>query len=141
MLLAGVVFCIIVAPVAGADEAQAAEEFYNRISGNPNFEKFPNGEQFCWHAASGIHTFVEMYEATGDRAWLDQGVRYYDFLVDRLAEGPDGYKGFIGPYIYDNNYWCDVHVGDAILWRGILEFSALVLADSGPCGQIRRQSP
>ena len=31
--------------------------------------------------------------------------------------------------MYDKRYWCDVHVGDAILWRGILDFAALVLGD------------
>ena len=110
-------------------EALSAEDYFKRISGNPNFKTSPKGESFCWHAAAGMHTFVEMYEATHDTVWLDYGIKYYDFLVEKLDTGPDGYKGWIGPYMYDKQYWCDVHVGDAILFRGILEFAALALAD------------
>ena len=114
-----------------AQESQAvsAGDYYNQMTGNPNLKTNPKGESYCWHAASGMHTFVNMFEATRDKSWLDQGIRYYDYLIDNLDTGPDGYKGWIGPYMYDSKYWCDVHVGDAILWNGILEFSVLVLDD------------
>src|ERR1035441_5300355 len=51
------------------------------------------GENFCWHAASLMSTFVEGYEASHDPAWLDAGVKYYDWCVGKMAVGPDGYKG------------------------------------------------
>ena len=37
--------------------------------------------------------------------------------------------GWIGPYIYDEQYWCDVHVGDAILINPMLRFAEVVLAN------------
>jgi hypothetical protein len=46
-----------------------------------------------------------------------------------MQTGPDGYQGWIGPYEYDNAVWCDVHVGDAILFDGLVEFVELALAD------------
>lgn len=102
---------------------------YQSIMSNPNLTQY-EGESWCWHAAYSIHTFVDGYEATHNTQWLDYGVQYYDYIVEQMKTGPDGYKGWIGPYIYDNNYWCDVHVGDAILLRGMLRFSVLVLSDS-----------
>ncbi|MBN1293199.1 MAG: hypothetical protein JXB48_15280 [Candidatus Latescibacteria bacterium] len=119
--------CFTVQIYAQQPQTLTAKSYYDRISGNPNLEKNPKGESFCWHAASGMGTFVNMYEATGDKSWLDYGIKYYDLLVSNLDSGPDGYKGWIGPYMYDTQYWCDVHVGDAILWRGILDFAVLVL--------------
>ena len=47
-----------------------------------------------------------------------------------MATDPDGYKGWIGVYGYDDNYWQDALVGDAILIEGILDFSVLVLEDN-----------
>jgi hypothetical protein len=91
------------------------------------------GEQFCWNNAFGLPDFLEGYKATGDMAYLDWGVKYYDALIGKMTLGPDGYKGFIGPYIYNSRfkhqYWCDVHVGDAILLGGILDFSYTVMRD------------
>ncbi len=119
--------CLGISERSPAQESPvSAEEYYRRMTGNPNLKTNPKGESFCWHAASGMHTFVSMFEATGDRNWLDWGVQYYDFLIGNLDTGPDGYRGWIGPYMYDKQYWCDVHVGDAILWKGILDFSVLV---------------
>ena len=85
------------------------------------------GENFCWHAAYLMSTFVEGYEASHDPAWLDAGVKYYDWCVGKMAVGPDGYKGWIGPA--DNGLWYDDHVGDAVLVEPMLEFSELVLKD------------
>ena len=74
--------------------------------------------------------FCSGYQAWQDTAWLDWGVRYYDFLTGKLLTGPDGYQGWIGPYEYDNSVWCDVHVGDAILFNGLVAFAEVVLADA-----------
>jgi hypothetical protein len=98
---------------------------------NPNLkvEGQVTGEQFCWHAASGADDFVDGYLGSQDAAWLDHGAAYFDWLVSLMATAPDGYRGWIGPYIYDGQYWCDVHVGDAILINPMLRFAEVVLAD------------
>ena len=87
------------------------------------------GENFAWHAASGMGSFLQGYEATGNTVYLDWGVKYYDAVLARMAEGPDGYKGWIGPYIYNTKRWCDCHVGDAILFDPILDFAYAVERD------------
>jgi hypothetical protein len=85
------------------------------------------GEGFCWHAAYHMGIFVKGYEASRDPAWLDWGVKFYDWCVNLMAAGPDGYKGWIGPA--GNGLWYDDHVGDSILVERMLEFSELVLKD------------
>jgi hypothetical protein len=107
----------------------SAEETLNRSLRNPALKGDSTGEGFCWQAAYSMGDFLEGYQATGDTAWLDAGVKYYDFLLDRMAVGPDGYKGWIGPFVYNNKYWCDVHVGDALLFEHMLEFGATVHKD------------
>ncbi len=97
---------------------------------NPAFVGNANGENFCWHARVGLDQFVENYELTKDTKWLDAGIKYYDFLIGNMKTDPDGYRGWIGIYGYDDNYWQDALVGDAILLEGILNFSVLVLEDS-----------
>ena len=87
------------------------------------------GEDFCWHANYYLGSFLRAYQAWNDTAWLDQGVRYYEFLCSKLLTGPDGYQGWIGPYEYDHSVWCDVHVGDAVLCNGMTAFAEVVLAD------------
>jgi len=49
------------------------------------------------------------------------------FLSGNFFTDPDGYKGWIGEYGYDSNYWQDALVGDAILVAGILDFCELVM--------------
>ncbi|MEX0886010.1 MAG: hypothetical protein WD009_06180 [Phycisphaeraceae bacterium] len=119
------------AAAANAQELDVNPQDYYRsaIAGNPRWGDEHTGEQFCWHARVPAGTFVQGYLATGDRAWLDEAVHYFDTLVDRMDEGADGYKGWIGPYIYDNSVWGDVHVGDAILFDPMLRFSELVLVE------------
>jgi hypothetical protein len=107
--------------------APSPEAFFNGLMRDRGLQL--EGEDFCWHAAYSLHGFVQGYEVWRDTAWLDQGLRYYDFLLSKLRTGPDGYLGWIGPYEYDNSVWCDVHVGDAILFNGLVGFSELVLAD------------
>ena len=127
-----VTILIFTFPVFSKDLAKpdiTPQRLYQRMINKPSFKNNPRGESFCWHAANGMGQLVNMYLATGDTGWLDSGIKYYDFLIDKMDTGPDGYKGWIGPYMYDNKYWCDVHVGDAILLRGILDFSVLVLED------------
>jgi hypothetical protein len=104
-------------------------ELSKKMINNPDFVKNANGENFCWHARVGLDQFVDNYDLTKDTRWLDAGIKYYDFLIGRMETDPDGYKGWIGVYGYDDNYWQDALVGDAILLEGILNFSVLVLED------------
>ncbi len=108
-----------------------------KTSPNALYEKMINygpvknlkGEGFCWNARVGMDQFIDNYILTKNTEWLDAGVKYFDFLINKMDTGPDGYKGWIGPYMYDNKYWIDSHVGDAILLSGMLDFSVLVLED------------
>ena len=106
-----------------------AEDYYQKMVDNPDLERYSRGESFCWHARVGMKQFVNNYKITKDKSWLDYGVKYYDFLLDKMDTAPDGYKGWIGPYGYDKNFWCDVHVGDAILLVEMLDFAEMVLKD------------
>lgn len=107
-----------------------------KLSETPNglFERMTNygpvknqkGEGFCWYARGDMDLYIENYKLTGNTEWLDAGVKYYDFLIGKMDTGPDGYKGWIGPYMYDQKVWIDSHVGDALLLTAILDFSVLV---------------
>jgi hypothetical protein len=105
------------------------DQLYEKMANNPSFKENFAGEAFCWHARSGMDQFVDNYELTKNTEWLDAGVRYYDFLISKMETGPDGYKGWIGPYMYDKEYWIDSHVGDGILMNGILDFALVVMED------------
>jgi hypothetical protein len=109
--------------------AKAAERLYQERMHDPVWSLDYSGETFAWHAAYDMGGFVEGYEATGDTIFLDWGVKYYDALIAKMAEGPDGYKGWIGPFEYNDKYWCDDHVADAILFEGILDFGFAVTRD------------
>jgi hypothetical protein len=54
---------------------------------------------------------VRNYLATRDATWLEAGVKVYDFCIARMRPGPDGYRGFVGEFIYNvrekTNNWCD----------------------------------
>jgi hypothetical protein len=118
-------------PVAlGADDATAdAQKMLQKATSNSTFKWKYTGEQFAWNSNADLHSFLRKYEATGDEAYLDAGVKYYDAVLAKMATGPDGYRGFIGPFIYKNSLWCDVHVGDALMFDGILDFAAKVVRD------------
>ena len=114
-------------PLLAADDRQQPEALYQSIMRDAGLQL--KGEDFCWHAGYHVHYFLRAYQAWQDTAWLDQGLKYYEFLVAHLDTGPDGYQGWIGPYEYDHSVWCDVHVGDAVLFNGLLAFAEAVLAD------------
>jgi len=122
---------LLVATALHAQAPPSPEAHFQRVMANPNLkvEGQVTGEQFCWHAASAADDFVDAYLAWNDAAWLDRGAAYFDWLVSLMATAPDGYRGWIGPYIYDPQYWCDVHVGDAILINPMLRFAEVVLAN------------
>ncbi len=127
MFLAG--GCAANAALAQDNHAAQAERIYNDRMQDPFWKLDYTGEDFAWHAAFGMGGFLEGYEATGDTVFLDWSVKYYDALIAKMAVGPDGYKGWIGPYEYNDKYWCDDHVGDAILFDGILDFGYAVSRD------------
>lgn len=85
------------------------------------------GEGVCWHAAYDMGRFMDGYRRTQDTSYLDAAVSYYDALIAKLHTSPDGYQGWVGPFIYDENVICDVHIGDAILINPMLDFSETVL--------------
>ena len=105
------------------------DELYRKAINNPGFEKSPDGEGFCWQAKGAMGQFISYYNLTKNTEWLDAGVKYYDFLVSKMATAPDGYKGWIGSYLSDRKYWQDVLVGDALLTEGLLNFAILVRED------------
>ena len=84
------------------------------------------GEQTGWNLNWYLGPVLRKCEAATDD-WLEPAERILNMLADKMAVGPDGYKGFIGPYIYnEHEHWCDVHVGDAILIEHLLHFAAIV---------------
>jgi hypothetical protein len=69
-----------VSPAPAADaERSAPQAFYEKVLRNPNLNKNCHEEVFCWHA-DDLPEFV---------------VRYYDYLLDQLQTGLDGYQGWI----------------------------------------------
>lgn len=88
------------------------------------------GEGVCWHAAVNAGRFTRMARQTDDPAWVEAGLVYFDALSGKLHTSPDGYRGWVGPYIYDESVWGDVHVGDAILVNPMLDLATYVLLEA-----------
>ena len=55
------------------------------------------GEDFCWHASYYIGNFLRAWQAWQDTAWLDQGVRYYEFMPEQTAHRPRRLSGLDRP--------------------------------------------
>jgi len=118
-----------VAATKTAGTEPMAKQIFDGAMSHVNKFDTATGEGFCWHARARGAPLLTGYRAYRDPVWLDYAERYCDELVARMATGPDGYKGFIGPFIYDENVWADVHIGDSILINLMLEFAEIVLAD------------
>ena len=86
----------------------------------------PTGEQFGWNVNWFLVPLLENCRQTPTNEWLVPAEKILNSMFDKMSEGPDGYKGFVGPYIYNNEYWCDVHVSDAILCSHALAFAMIV---------------
>jgi hypothetical protein len=87
----------------------------------------PTGEQVGWNWNWYLSQIMEKCKATPTEDWLNPTEKLLNTMFDKMSEGPDGYKGFVGPYIYnEKEYWCDVHVSDAILCAHALTFCMLV---------------
>ena len=84
------------------------------------------GEGLAWHLSYYLGPILRNCDSGADD-WMEPTERILNMLADKMATGPDGYKGFIGPYIYnEKEHWCDVHVGDAILIEHMLHFARIV---------------
>jgi len=84
------------------------------------------GEQVAWNLNWFLGPVLRKCDTATDD-WLEPTERILNMLADKMAVGPDGYKGFIGPYIYnEKEHWCDVHVGDAILIEHMLHFASII---------------
>jgi hypothetical protein len=123
------------APAQRSRNASDPQTIYNNAINEKAWKWGYTGEDFAWQTnASGLHSLVQGYERTKDTAYLDYAVKYFDALLAKMETGPDGYKGFIGPYEYNTGkevkYWCDDHIGDALLFNAMLEFSTTVTADA-----------
>jgi hypothetical protein len=106
-----------------------AEEYFDRVRSDRGLHTPEAGEQWAWVVNYHVHGFTLGFEAYQDLAWLDKAVQFYDFALSRLRRAPDGYLGWIGPYIYDGSLWTDVHVGDALVFNPMLRFAQIVVAD------------
>ena len=87
------------------------------------------GEGVCWHASWRAGDFVRGARQSSDLAYLDGAQRYFDALMGKLHTSPDGRKGWVGPYIYDESVIADVHIGDAILVNHMLAFALYVRSE------------
>ncbi|MEP7142672.1 MAG: hypothetical protein ABI707_07370, partial [Ferruginibacter sp.] len=105
------------------------QESYEKAINDPDFVKNAKGEGFCWYAVGWLRRFKAKYGETKNKEWLEAGLKYCDFLINRLDVSPDGYKGWVGPFLSDNDYWQDVLVGDALLFEGILDYCLIVNED------------
>jgi len=114
--------------VSAAAQPTDAERMTNRIQQMMNQvpDGGPTGEQVGWNWNWHLAQLMERCRQTPTEEWLDPTEKILNTMFDKMSEGPDGYKGFVGPYIYNNEYWCDVHVSDAILTAHALTFAMLV---------------
>lgn len=115
---------------SGYKPPMTPEAFYEKMMNQPVLKEL-TGESFCWNARGvGMDDYVGYYKLTKDTKWLDYGVKYYDFLLSMMDVAPDGYKGWIGPYLSDKRFYQDVLVGDALLFEGMLDFCIVVNGDA-----------
>ncbi|MCL1909892.1 MAG: hypothetical protein FWG05_03045, partial [Kiritimatiellaeota bacterium] len=84
------------------------------------------GEGIAWHWAYSLGRILEACKVWPNDDWMAPTEKALNILADKMVTGPDGYKGFVGPYIYDANKWADVHIGDAILIKPMLSFAEVV---------------
>ncbi|MCL2348718.1 MAG: hypothetical protein FWC50_10720 [Planctomycetaceae bacterium] len=120
---------ILVAVIAPAQTSDSARQMTGRIL--KMIEEVPDGgptgEQVGWNWNWYLCQLMDNCRNTPTGEWLQPTEKILNTMFDKMSEGPDGYKGFIGPYIYnENEYWCDVHVSDAILTSHALTFAMIV---------------
>ena len=95
-----------------------------------NAENNLTGELFAWQANYNAEAFQDTYLQTRDPEYLRAAQILFDGWMSRLFTDPeDGFRGWVGPYIYDNRFITEALVSDAILTRHLLRFARLVLVD------------
>ena len=86
----------------------------------------PTGEQVGWNWNWYLGPLLDNCRKTPTEEWMLPTEKILNTMFDKMTAGYDGYKGFVGPYIYNDEYWCDVHVSDAILCSHALKFAMIV---------------
>ena len=112
-----------------AAQQNEAERMTNRLQQMINQvpDGGPTGEQVGWNWNWYLDQLMERCRQTPTEEWLAPTEKILNTMFDKMSEGPDGYKGFVGPYIYnEKEFWCDVHVSDAILCGHALTFAMIV---------------
>ena len=104
-------------------------DLYSTLTLNPALKENYGGEPFAWHATNNADLFVKGYRVWKDTAWLNWGIKYFEFLQSRMHPGPDGYIGLIGPNFREDGLWNNEVISDALVANLLLEFSELVLND------------
>lgn len=74
----------------GAKQQTEAEKYYQRMINKQSIKEYAKGEHFCWRAASGMDRFVNNFTATKDGDWIKEGIKYCDFLLDRMDTARTG---------------------------------------------------
>ena len=121
---------VTVVPVSvSAQSPNAAKQLTDRIL--KMIEEVPDGgptgEQVGWNWNWYLNQLMDQCRKTPTEEWLQPTERILNTMFDKMSEGYDGYKGFVGPFIYnENEYWCDVHVSDAILTGHALTFAMII---------------
>ena len=123
------IICLsLISSVSGQDKPELRQRetaaFAERMNAIP--DGGATGEGLAWRLSYALGSILRNCESGSDD-WLAPTESILNMLANKMALGPDGYKGFIGPYIYnEKEHWCDVHVGDAILIDHLLHFARIV---------------
>jgi hypothetical protein len=120
-----------VAPPAAATIASTPQKYLDGSTANAQRRMTGKytGDSWTWHACFPMHGFLDSYLATGDKAWLDAAVTYFDWNLSLLLKGPDGQPGWLGP-VGGHEGWLGEHpIGDAIMLEPMVRFAELVLKD------------
>ena len=117
---------VLVGQETGTQEYQQAVKTISEM-----LDKVPDGgesgEPIAWYWNWQLAIILDHCQRNPTETVLGETEKVLNTLLDKMAVGPDGYKGFIGPYIYvEKEYACDVHVSDAILIDHALTFAMIV---------------
>jgi hypothetical protein len=132
-------------PVNGGSRAtinDTPQEYLQAAIGNAkkHMDSQYTGVFWTWHARFPMNGFIDSYLATGDTAWLDAAVEYFDWNIGLLLTGPDGYQGWLGPAYRMEGKLGEHPGGDANVIKGMVRFSALVLKDEPALAEKYRES-
>lgn len=102
-----------------------ASAYHQEVLRTANLER-TSGEEFCRNAAPAAEDFVLAYEAFESVRWLEEGEKYYEYLLSRLGKDPDGYEGWTGATASPSVLVADSLAGDALLGAALLRFAEAV---------------